>query len=104
MRFFGFVAGFFRNHAPESSTRLVGILGFVAGYALASILIVRSCLDHEVTWTDIAVVVVVLSYAAVSLKLRSPFPPEMLALLTKGQVTIEATKKVEETTTTEVKP
>lgn len=105
MRFFTFVAGFFRVHAPESSTRLVGIAAFFVGLALASVLIIRSCTgarpsDRAISWTDIVVIVVVLSYACVALGLRSPIPPEVIAQLAGAKLEPAPTKTEVKTETT----
>jgi hypothetical protein len=109
--FFTFVAGFFRIHAPESSTRLVGIAAFFVALGLSSVLIVRSCTganvtERAITWTDIVVLIVVFTYACVALNLRSPIPPEVIAQLAgvklpeqKPEVKVETTT----TTSTEVK-
>jgi hypothetical protein len=106
MKFFGFVAGFFRNQAQESSTRLVGILACAVGLALAAVLIVRSCTgtnatERDISWTDIVVVFGVFAYSCTALGLRSPFPTELLAP-PGTSVKVEETAKVETTKTTEV--
>lgn len=108
MRFFGFVAGFFRNQAPESSTRFVGLLACAVGLALASVLIVRSCTgtsvtDRAISWTDIVVVFGVFAYSCTALGLRSPFPTELM--VPRGTVIASAveTTKIEQKTETEVK-
>ena len=105
MRFFAFLAGFFRNAAPESSTRLVGILAAAVGLALAGVLIYRSSEGHEITWTDIVVVASVMTFSCTALGLRSPFPTELFAPAgTKVQAVQEQTTVAQSTTTVTTAP
>lgn len=61
-----FVANFFRQGKDESSTRLVGILGFVAGTALAIYVVVRGHASVE----NMAVVGIIYAQSMIALGLR----------------------------------
>lgn len=67
LQFFAFAAGFFRESgATESSTRLVGILSFLAAIVLSFYAIVAL----DISASDIAVIAMNFTYGCVALGLR----------------------------------
>lgn len=68
MRFFAFIAGFFRESgSTESSTRLVGILSFTAAIFMSVYVVVRPA---SATAEAIGVIVTNFTYGSIALGLR----------------------------------
>lgn len=68
MKFFGFLAGFFRESgSTESSTRLVGILSFAAAVFMSVYVVVR---PTSATAEAIGVIITNFTYGSIALGLR----------------------------------
>lgn len=78
MRFFVFCAGFFRTKAPESSSRLVGIIAYSIGVAMGPYMV----MTNNTSLNDIVILIIVLTYGAIALGLRNGVPTEFLSMVT----------------------
>lgn len=66
-----FIANFFRQGTDESSTRLVGILGFLIGIAMAAVAVVGAVyFKKEISPMAMSTIGLVLAHSGVALGLR----------------------------------